>query len=154
MWQKYDHIFKVFFIYGHKKFLVFSSSLISGVNICLHMMTYKSFGLIAAIEDLREIIILKLPTPWILEWKKHWLHKARELTCYSLFMLMILLLPLLLFSKKAASRPICVGASTDLEVKPYVLNICLYLSRTFFQLGLPGFGNYWQILKKKKKYTM
>lgn len=150
MGQKYNHIFRIFFIYGHKRFLVFSSNSIPGVNICLHMVTYRSFGLFTATEDLREIIILKLPPPWILEWKKHWLHKARELTCYSLFMLMILLLPLLLFSKKASSRPICVGASTDLEVKPYVLSICLYLSRTFFQLDLPGFGKYWQILKKKK----
>lgn len=59
-------------------------------------------------------------------------------------MLMILLLPLLLFQKKkAASRPICVGASTDLEVKRYVQSICLYLLRTIFQLGLPGFDNYW-----------
>lgn len=113
-----------FFIYEHKGFLVFSSNSIPGFNICVHMMTYRSLDLITAIKDLREIIILKFPTHWILEWKKPWLHKARELTCYSLFMLMILLLPLLLFTKKSASRPICADASTDLEVKPYVVSIC------------------------------
>lgn len=108
MWQKYEHTFRTFFKHGHKMFLVFSSNSIAGFNIFLNMLTYRSFNLITTMEDLREIITVKLPTPWILEWKKGWLHKARELTCYSLFMLMILLLPLLLFPKKKLHQDLFV----------------------------------------------
>lgn len=97
----------------HKNWLVFISNVISSSNTCLNMLSYRSFSFIATVENLVEIIILKLLTPWILEQKKNWLHRARQLTHDSLFMVMVLLLPLLVFWKTVASRPTCVDANTN-----------------------------------------
>lgn len=150
MWQKYDHTFRTFVMHRHKVFLVFISNSIPGFNICLNILTYRSFDLIKAMEDLRETIILKLPTHWILEWKKRWLHKARDLTCCSLFMLMSLLLPLLLFQKKKKSciKTYLCWCQHRLGVQKLCSEHLFIFIKNIFSIRLPRL---WQLLTDKKQ---
>jgi len=95
MWLNCDHTFKSVSNRG-PKVLVFH---LQWNRMKEHL--YKYAGLQVLLYDcnfrreiiLEEILILKLPTPWTWEPKKDRLYRAKELTCYSLFVLLLLLLP-------------------------------------------------------------